>query len=266
MPKIVIANWKLNPATHQEAKSLCSATIVEATKHANVTTVICPPFLMLSGCAALVAEAANEHIKIGAQNDFWENSGAYTGETSPQLLKDSGASYVLIGHSERRALGETDEMVNKKVIATLAVGLIPVVFVGEKEKGEARQDILIDQLSQDLAGISSEDVKKLLVVYEPVWAISSHSPVLRQGFGGHGVSSADSPESTLEAIKIMREILIKIFPEVGVDIPILYGGSVNPENAAGFLSHPEISGAVVGSASLDSEKFGKILQVSSQFD
>jgi len=247
--KFIIANWKMQVNSHAGAKSLCSATIVEATKYENVMTVICPPFLMLSGCAALVAEACKSNIKIGAQNDFWENFGPYTGEVSPQLLKESGASYVLIGHSERRALGETDEMINKKIKATLAVGLTPVLFVGEKEKGDYRQDILIDQLSQDLAGVSLENVKKLLVVYEPVWAISSHSGNI-----------SDTPENVLEAIKIIREILTKMFPETGSGIPILYGGSVNPENASGFLSHPEISGAVVGSASLDAGKFGKILE------
>lgn len=249
MSKIIIANWKMNPATHGEAKSLCLATIEVAKKFENVTTVICPPFLMLSGCAALVAEAGSAHIKIGAQNDFWENSGAYTGETSPQLLKDSGVSYVLIGHSERRALGETDEMVNKKVLATLAVDLTPVVFVGEKEKGETRQDILIDQLSQDLAGVTSENIKKLVLCYEPVWAISSNSG---------GIS--DTPENALEAMKIIREIFVKMFLETGQEISILYGGSVNPENVAGFFN-AGFSGVVVGSASLDPKKFVEILKI-----
>lgn len=248
--KTVIANWKMQVNTHEEAKVLCSATIVEATKYESVTTVICPSFLSLPACAALVTEAGKPNIHIGAQNCFWENSGAYTGETSPQLLKDSGVSYVLLGHSERRDLGETDEMINKKVLTTLAVGLIPVLFVGEKEKGDFRQDVLIDQLSQDLAGVSSEDAKKLVLCYEPVWAISSNSG---------GIS--DTPENALEALKIIQDIIPRTYNLE--PITCLYGGSVNPENAAGFFN-AGFAGAVVGSASLDAEKFGAILKIAAR--
>ena len=248
--KTIIANWKMNPATLGEAKELFSAIQSGASNYTDIITVICPPFVYIEELAKL---RNSESVIMGAQDIFWEESGAFTGEISGKMLNEFGVEYVLVGHSERRSLGETDEMVNKKISAILAAGMRPVLLVGEKERGEYRQDILIDQLSQDLSGVSAEDAKKLLLVYEPVWAISSHSG---------GIS--DTLESALEAIKIMREILTKMFPEVGSAIPILYGGSVNPETAIGFLSHPEIAGAVVGSASLKPEAFIKILQTAFQ--
>ena len=251
--KIIIANWKMNPQTLEEARQLfTSVKPIE-----NVLTVICPPFVYLEELAKL----QNDKIILGAQDVFWEESGAFTGEISIKQLSEFGVKYVLVGHSERRALGETDEMINKKLLVALKQNIRPILLVGEKEKGESREDVLIDQLSRDLAGVESPN---LIICYEPVWAISSHSPILRQGFGGQGRSNADTPESALEAISSVREILVKMFSEeISKNIPILYGGSANAGNIREFLKHEEIAGAVVGSASLKPEEFNKILEITS---
>ncbi len=243
----------MNPQTLEEARQLfTSVKPIE-----NVLTVICPPFVYLEELAKL----QNDKIILGAQDVFWEESGAFTGEISIKQLSEFGVKYVLVGHSERRALGETDEMINKKLLVALKQNIRPILLVGEKEKGESREDVLIDQLSRDLAGVESPN---LIICYEPVWAISSHSPILRQGFGGQGRSNADTPESALEAISSVREILVKMFSEeISKNIPILYGGSANAGNIREFLKHEEIAGAVVGSASLKPEEFNKILEITS---
>src|SRR3989344_4090010 len=187
--KILIANWKANPETLEEAKKL-----FEAEHQPGV--IICPP--------AVYFEELHPN---GAQDVFWE-SGAHTGQMSPSMLKGFGVTHVLVGHSERRALGETDEQINMKLKAVLVADMTPVLLIGEPEKSAARSDYLIDQLTRDLEGVSAEDAIKILFCYEPVWAIGTQ---------------AASPEDVLSAIHEMQGILEKMY---GFKPTMLYGGSV----------------------------------------
>lgn len=251
--KTIIANWKANPATLAEAQELFSAEVEAAEKYSSVRTVICPPFVFLEELSKQLA-TSNQQLatSLGAQDIFWEKSGPYTGEISPEMLKNFGVSHVLVGHSDRRyLLGERDEIINKKIKAALTAGIAPVLLVGEKEKDDIRQDVLIDQLSRDLEGLNSEQISKVLITYEPVWAISTHVG-----------AEADTPENALEAISIVRSLLNSKFQIPNASF--LYGGSVSEKNVADFLKHPQISGAVVGGASLRPAEFTKILEITSQ--
>jgi triosephosphate isomerase len=231
MKKIIIFNWKMNPQTVEEAKGLFEFSVGEAEKYPDIKTIFCPPFVYLPVLHA-----------TGSQDVFWENpptDGAYTGEISAGILKNLGVDYVLIGHSDRRyVLGETDEMINKKLKASLGAGLTPVLLVGERE-GENREEILTRQLEIDLAGT---DVKKVLIAYEPVWAISTNPG-----------AKPSTPENALEAIEFINKI-VKIEG-------CLYGGSVNDKNIVDFLKHSEIIGAVVGRASLRRQEVVDMLKL-----
>lgn len=233
--KIIIANWKANPATLEEAQELFSAEALVAEQYVGVETVICPPSVFLKDLAKI------DPRYLGAQDV----------EISPEAK--GFVSHVLVGHSDRRyILGETDELINKKIKAVLEAAMVPVLLVGEKEKGESRENILSEQLEKDLLGLSAEQAAKILFTYEPVWAISTNS-------GGQ----ADTPENALTAIKIMDSFLIKNYQLKTINY--LYGGSVNEQNVADFLKYPEIGGAVIGGASLDADRFSKILEVTSNF-
>ena len=224
---LLIANWKANPETLAEAKALFVAENYPG-------VVICPPAIYIEDLRA-----------NGAQDVFWE-AGPHTGQVSPGMLKQFGVTYVLVGHSERRAIGETDEQINKKLIALLQADMTPILLIGEPEKSAARSDYLIDQLTRDLEGISTDDAKKIIFCYEPVWAIGTQ---------------AASPEDVLSAIHEMQNILEKMY---GFKPAMLYGGSVNEKNLADFLTHPEIFGAVVGGASLRAEEFKKMIEIAAK--
>jgi triosephosphate isomerase len=253
MGKIVIANWKANPSTLAEAQELFRAEVIEAAKYENVQTVICPPFVFIEELAKLL-QTTNYKLQtsLGAQDIFWEKSGPFIGEVSTEMLKNFGVSHVLVGHSDRRyKIGESDEIINKKIKAALDSGITPILLAGEKDKGDDRRRILEKQLSLDLDGLTAEQISKILIAYEPVWAIST-SPG----------AEPDTPENALEAIKI-----IKTFLTTNYQLPttnFLYGGSVTEENIADFLSHPEISGAVIGGASLRKDEFAEILRIVSK--
>ncbi|MDO8495214.1 MAG: triose-phosphate isomerase [bacterium] len=249
--KIIIANWKANPTSLDQAKSLFEATVKAATQYPSVQTVVCPPFVYLEELSTwLKSQAGDKTVSLGVQ-DVWEAAGPFTGEISPEMVRGLGVQYVLVGHSDRRyKLGESDELINRKLKAALQAGITPVLLVGEKEAEDYRQDILIDQMARDLEGLNAEEVAKVLVAYEPVWAISTSAN-----------SRPDTPENTLEAIGMIKEILHKNWQLNADQLQILYGGSVNETNAVNFLSHPEIAGAVIGGASLKPEEFAHILQL-----
>jgi len=234
MNKIIIANWKMNPQTYAEAEQLMFSVIEAIKKQKNIKVVLCPPFVWLTD----LSHKYKNDISFGAQDVFWEDSGPYTGEISAQMLFSSGVDYVIIGHSERRALGETDEMINKKLKTALRNGLTPILAIGEKNKGDDRGEILTSQLKIDLEGVDS---KKVIIAYEPVWAI--------------GTGDAETPEHTLEAVEIIKKT-------VG-NTPVLYGGSVDSKNVRDFVSKPEIAGILVGGASVDKEEFKKIIEIAS---
>ena len=249
--KIIIANWKANPTTLEKAQELFTAEASEASKHSKVKTVICPPFVYLEELAkSLKANFFDSSISLGVQ-DIWESAGPFTGEISPEMITDFGVHYALIGHSDRRyTFRESDDLINRKVAAALESIITPVLLVGEKERGDYREDILIDQLIRDLAGLNSAEVAKVLFVYEPVWAISTAA-------NGH----PDTPANAVQAVEMIRDILFKNWNLDREKIKVLYGGSVNEHKALNFLERPEINGTVVGGASLHPEKFGHILKI-----
>lgn len=250
MKRIIVANLKMNPETRSEAERLFREIKKTARNLRGVETVFCPPFIYFPFLAAKVGSA---NLRLGAQNAFWDNSSAkkssFTGEISPLMLKKLGVKYAIIGHSERREhLKETDEMVNKKVKAALKAGLKTILCVGEKEKKEDALPIVIKkELESDLAGVSRKLAKNLIIAYEPIWAIGS--------------GQADKPEDVFEITIYIRRILFDIFGQkLAHSAPILYGGSVNEQNAKDFLTLRNISGLLVGGASLNAKKFGEILK------
>jgi len=256
MKKIIVANWKMNPPSLKEAKEIFNGIKKAANKLSKVEAVICPPFVYLSAVSS-----QSSAVRLGAQNIFYENppagGGAYTGEISLAMLKDFGVKYIIIGHSERRSPpvggGETDEIINKKVKSALEEGFKVILCIGEKERdlnGEYL-NFLKMQINEGLKGISKKLLNNLLIAYEPVWAISSNAG-----------AKADSPEAAMQtAIFIRREFLPIIGNQAARNIPILYGGSVNPENAGGFLKRAGMQGLLVGGQSLIPKNFGEILKL-----
>ncbi len=246
----------MNPSTLEEAQDLFNFTKNEYAKiSTNYELVICPPFIYLEEISKMLNSpdpryAGFDLVKLGAQDIFWESTGAYTGEISSNMLKNFRISHVLVGHSDRRyVIGETDEIINRKVKATLLAGLTPVLLVGEREINDIRENILTDQLSRDLKDLTPERIAKTIFVYEPVWAISTRE---------HG--HADTPENAVAAIQILNDILIKSF-RIPSPVPVFYGGSVNESNIEAFLNRPEIGGVVIGAASLRKDEFGRILKL-----
>ncbi len=248
MRKLIIAgNWKLNK-TSAEAANLATELKREVSDVMDVDVVICPVFTALSVVQDVVMES---NVKLGAQNIYWEDAGAFTGEVSGPLLKDLGVEYVIIGHSERRQFfGETNATVNKRIRAALNHNLTPIVCVGElleeREAGKAF-DVIQTQCTESLAGFSSEEVQKMIIAYEPVWAI--------------GTGKTASPEQAQEVHKFIRDQIMKLHSEdMAQTVRIQYGGSVKPENTAELMSQPDIDGALVGGASLKSEAFAAIIK------
>ena len=244
---VVAGNWKMNPPTLQEAITLAEAVEIAALELPLVTTVICPPTIWL----AEVSRAAS-NLHVGAQTMHFEERGAFTGETSPLML-DGIATFVILGHSERRQYdGETDESVGRKVASAVAHGLRPIAAVGERaeERRAGQTEAVIDrQVRAALAGLDRLADTGLVIAYEPVWAIGT----------GDASSGADAQAVAAQLRAIMREL-----DRPGADeIPIQYGGSVTEENAAEFFAQPDIDGALVGGASLKVEPFSAILQAAS---
>lgn len=217
-------------------------------KDAQVEVVVCPPFVCLPAAKdALVGS----NIKLGAQNMHWEEQGAFTGEVAPGMLKEVGVEYVIIGHSERRQyFGETDEMVNKKVLSAVVHNFIPIICVGEtleqREQG-ITEEVVDRQTRAALKGLSPDVADRVVIAYEPIWAIGT----------GRTASSNDANEVIGYIRKVVEEVLGS---QAAQQMRILYGGSVKPENAAELMSMPEIDGALVGGASLKAQDFAKIVK------
>jgi len=208
--------------------------------------IVCPPFTSLYPAGEFLE---GKNIKLGAQNVFWEEKGARTGEISPPMLRDVGCKFVIVGHSERRALGESDEDVNKKIKASLSFGIIPIICVGEslqqREAGQTREWVS-RQVNLALMDLTPTDGEKIVIAYEPIWAI--------------GTGKTDTPEEANLTVGMIRGLLLNQFGyEVSQKVRILYGGSVKPENIDGFMAQPEIDGALVGGASLESASFVRIV-------
>ena len=247
MRKPVIAgNWKLYK-TNQEAADLVARLIPDVKKNFAVEIVVAPVFTALTTVKAVIS---GSNIMLSGQDCFWEEEGAFTGEVSPKLLVDAGCSHVIIGHSERRQFfGETDETVNKKIMAALKAGLTVLFCIGEtlgeREAGKTFE-VLKKQVTGGLAGISKEQLKSVIIAYEPVWAI--------------GTGKTASDEQAQEAHAFIRTLVTGLYNKAAGDkIRILYGGSVKPENIKGLMTQPDIDGALVGGASLKAESFSAIV-------
>lgn len=241
----------MNPQSFSAAEKLAENILVGIKKaKSRLNVVICPPLPWLTTLAKM-----KKKIEWGAQDVFWEPEGAYTGEVSPKMLKNSGVNYVIVGHSERREhLGETDEMINKKVKAALSLGLKVVLCVGERSRSDPNfQDFVKDELRADLIGISGRSAKYLLIAYEPLWAI--------------GTGEAAEPDDIFEmATYIRRNIFDILGKKAAYNTPILYGGSVDHENAAGFLHARGVNGLLVGSASLEPKEFIGIVSAAAKYE
>jgi triosephosphate isomerase len=238
----VAGNWKMNK-TVSEARDLVSVMGKELKNVQGVEKVLCPPFMSLVAVANLIG---GTDLGLGAQNMHWEDKGAFTGETSPGMVKEF-CKYVILGHSERRTyFGETNETVNKKVLAAQKHGLTPIVCVGETlaeyEAGRTAE-VVRSQTLEGLKGLDAGFAPKIVVAYEPVWAI-----------GTGRASSAENAEAVHQ--DVVRAALIDLFgAETAAAIRILYGGSVTAVNATEFFAQPDIDGALVGGASLKSDEF-----------
>lgn len=247
---IFIANWKMN-LTLKERVALAQQIKDDWGKNTDKEIVICPPFISLVQLAEIFK---NSHIKLGAQDVFWEETGAYTGEISPLILKEIDCQYVIIGHSERRQyLAETDEMVNKKVAACLDNGLTPIICVGESLEQRQRNDsatVVHWQLNRALEGIELVDNEQLVIAYEPIWAIGTGRPI--------------EPSDAQEILQVIRQTLIDHYPLtiVNNNIRLIYGGSVEPDNCADFSAVDYLAGFLVGGASLKMELFNQIVKLS----
>jgi len=242
---IIAGNWKMNK-TPAEAKELVAA-LVETVKDADCDVVVCVP---ATNFAAVKEAAEGSNIKLGAQNVHFAASGAYTGELSADMLKACGVEYVVIGHSERRQyFGETDKTVNLRTKAAVAAGLIPIICVGEmKDEREAGYtDILVEyQTLMALHGLTEDEIKNVVIAYEPVWAI------------GTGLTATD--EQANETIGVIRKAIERKYgKDVADTVRIQYGGSMNPKNVKGLMAQPEIDGGLIGGASLKAPDFTAVV-------
>ncbi len=241
----IIANWKCNPTTLTEAKRLFNSYSSQKIKN-NTQLIICPPFIYLEALSRIAKK-----ISIGAQDSFWEEKGAYTGQISPVMLKNLGVKYVILGHSERRKYAsETDELINKKLKMALGVGLKAILCVGEtleEKKRGTMHNILSHQTHKALQGVNRKQIKNLIIAYEPIWAI--------------GTGKACSIQDAISAGLFIKRIIFSRFGRKTADeLVILYGGSVNSQNYAAYIKEAALRGLLIGGASLDAREFIKIIE------
>jgi triosephosphate isomerase len=242
---VIAGNWKMFKSIG-ESVALVDELKGLVVKTRNVEIVVAPVFTALSRVSDALS---GSNINLAAQDCFWEEEGAYTGEVAPKLLKDAGCSHVIIGHSERRQyFGETDATVNKKMKTAVSAGLTAIVCVGEtlEERESGRTFSVIEtQIQNSLAGISAETAAQLIIAYEPVWAI--------------GTGKTASDDQAQEVHFFIRGLITRLFSQVAADtVRILYGGSVKPDNVKGLMARADIDGALVGGASLKADSFAAI--------
>lgn len=248
--RMIAGNWKMNK-TYAEAVELAQNLSDELAEDVqDVDVVVCPPTIDLKGVATVI-EQTSANFELGAQNVYFEESGAYTGETAPNMLEAVGAAYCIIGHSERRGyFGESDEDINKKAKLLLAHGIVPISCCGESlEVREAGKHVefVVEQIKHDTLGLELSDPSRYVIAYEPIWAI-----------GTGKTATADDAQEVCGAI---RKTLVEIFgEEIAAGIRILYGGSAKPENVGGFLEKEDVDGALVGGASLQADSFAAMVR------
>jgi len=245
--KFVAGNWKMN-TTLAEARDLARAIVRGVGPETHVDVAVCPPFIWLTAVAEVLKGSP---VALGAQDVYFEKKGAYTGEVSPAMLKEAGCKYVIIGHSERRhGLGESDAAVNHKVHTALEEGLHVILCVGEtlaEREGNLQERVFQRQVYAACAGLTADRFDRLVMAYEPVWAI--------------GTGKVANPEQAQQAHHNIRLRMAQLYGENIADrLPILYGGSVTADNAAGLVTQPDVDGALVGGASLKAESFLAIVK------
>jgi triosephosphate isomerase len=246
--KIVIGNWKMHPSSLKEAESLFSGVSKSLSKIKKTEVVICPPFVYLEKLKKL-----SKKINLGAQDSFFGEVGAFTGEISGEMLDNIGVKYVILGHSERRALGEDNVLINKKIKSVLSLGLKPILCVGESSRDESHEyfNIVKMQIVECLRGINKNFFPKIIIAYEPVWALST--TVNRKD-----ATSLDAREMSIYIRKVLSDLSN---PEIANKTRVIYGGSVNDRDAEDFLRNGGVDGVLPGKASLSVEKFTKIIQI-----
>jgi len=246
---LIIANWKCNPSTKKEAEHLFVSVKKEIKKLDEVEIVICPPFIYLS-------LFKQDVIQLGAQNCFWENKGAYTGEISPLMIKDFGCKYIIVGHSERREyFNEADNDINKKIKSVLKNRLKPIFCVGEKSRDSFDSDgkpinemslIVSEQIEKGLTGISQSRIPDVIIAYEPIWAIGTGVPCLS--------------DDAMKAALLIKKTLTGLYNRsIAERVKILYGGSVISQNAIDYIKGANMNGLLIGGSSLNASEFIKII-------
>jgi triosephosphate isomerase len=246
--RIIVGNWKMNPEREKEAELLFKSIAKSIKGGLKTEIVICPPFVYLKSLKKI-----SPKISLGAQNSFFGEIGPFTGEVSSSMLSDMGVRYVILGHSERRAMGEDNTLINKKIKASIGAGLRPILCVGEtmRDKEHEYFDVVKTQIKECLQGIPKDLISKVIVAYEPVWAIST-TPDRKDA------TPADSLEMAIFIRKILSDI---VSTKIASGIRIIYGGSVNDRDAGEFLAQGGVDGLLVGKASLDAKKFSKIVEI-----
>lgn len=245
--KLVIGNWKMNPRTGKDAVKLFQTVAKNLTGVKKTEVVVCAPALYITKLSVFARK-----IALGAQNAYLEETGAFTGEVSAQMLYEAGVRYVILGHSERRAMGENDQLINKKIKSALEAGLTPILCVGETERDEGHShfEIVKTQVRDCLTGIPKNSFPKIVLAYEPVWAISS-TP------GRKDATAADSLEMTIFIRKVLADMSSA---DTAAKIRVIYGGSVNERDAEEFLKYGGVDGVLAGKSSLSADKFAKIVK------
>lgn len=247
----IVGNWKMN-LTLEEAKGLAAAIRDGVEGMKGVDVGVCPPFVFLE---AVYSVLAGSNVVLGAQNMHWEQKGAFTGEVSGGMIKEMGCTHVILGHSERRHIfGETDSMINSKLRTAFGLGIMPIFCVGERleeRESGSTMGVIERQLRAGLEGLGPEDVSRVTIAYEPVWAI--------------GTGKTATPAQAQEVHSRIRSLLKESYGEgVASQVRIQYGGSVNPDNAGELLAQPDINGLLVGGASLKKDSF--LMIISSAFE
>jgi triosephosphate isomerase (TIM) len=242
---LVIANWKMNPTTMRDAKKLFDATKKAAEKMRKSSVVIAPPAIFLR---ELSAKYRGRVVTFALQTAHYEESGAHTGETSLLQGSDARAHYVIVGHAERREMGETSDDTRKKVAAALAQKMTPVLCVGEKERGAGAEylEIVREQLRTGLTDVAPANMAKVVITYEPLWAI--------------GKESAMNPHEMHQMAIFIKKTIVDLAGEIGHKVRILYGGSVDEKNVGAMLLDGEVHGFLVGRASIHAEGFASLLK------
>ena len=245
----VAGNWKMNTDSQAGVELVKAiAAGVAGIAGQDVDVAVCPPFVYLQSVAQAVSTV---NITVGAQDIYFETKGAFTGEISPDMLKDVGCTYALCGHSERRhVIGESDELINKKVSAAISGGLLPILCVGElqeEREGNKTEEVVTRQVTAGLAGLSAEKVAAVTLAYEPVWAI------------GTGLTATTAQAQEVHAM--IRKLIAKLYDEkIAAEMRIQYGGAANPSNAADLLSQEDVDGLLVGGAALKADSFIEIIK------